>query len=74
VNPWLEIPLEDYEGHMALPAVAQAPYLAGVLGAWARSQGSRSVAVLGCAGGNGFDALPHGQVRRDVSVITIDPH
>ena len=22
-NPWLEIPLEDYEGHMSAPQVAQ---------------------------------------------------
>ena len=27
-NPWLSIPLEDYEGHMSLPAVGQAQMLA----------------------------------------------
>lgn len=27
-NPWLTIPLEDYEGHMALPDVGQAQMLA----------------------------------------------
>ena len=31
-NPWLEIPLADYEGHMALPGVAQAALLAGRFG------------------------------------------
>lgn len=27
-NPWLDIPLDDYEGHMTLPQVAQAQMLA----------------------------------------------
>ncbi len=27
-NPWLNIPLDDYEGHMSLPAVGQAQMLA----------------------------------------------
>ena len=27
-NPWLDLPLADYEGHMAHPDVAQAPLLA----------------------------------------------
>jgi hypothetical protein len=27
-NPWLTIPLEDYEGHMAMPDVGQAKMLA----------------------------------------------
>ena len=29
-NPWLEIPLSDYESHMSLPEVAQAQLLAGI--------------------------------------------
>ena len=27
-SPWLDIPLSDYEGHMALPEIAQARMLA----------------------------------------------
>jgi hypothetical protein len=27
-NPWLEIPLSDYEGHMATPSIRQAQLLA----------------------------------------------
>jgi hypothetical protein len=68
MNPWLAIPLEEYEGHMAWPSVAQSQYLAGALAFWARGLGARSVAVLGCAGGNGFDRLPRPQVRRVVGV------
>jgi len=68
VNPWLEIPLADYEGHMALAAVAQSGYLAQVLERLAATLEPRSVAVLGCAGGNGLDRLPPAQVRRVVGV------
>jgi SAM-dependent methyltransferase len=59
-NPWLAIPLADYEAHMALPEVGQAELLANVLADAVRSHAPRSVAVLGCAGGNGFDRVPPG--------------
>lgn len=68
MNPWLEIPLADYESHMALPEVGQAPYLADRMATWVRATGARSVAVLGCAGGNGFDRLPRSQVQRVVGI------
>jgi SAM-dependent methyltransferase len=66
-NPWLEIPLADYEGHMRLPHVAQAELLAGTLEAAVAARRPDSVAVLGCAGGNGFDRLP-ATLRRVVGV------
>src|SRR5579864_3580606 len=56
-NPWLEIPLADYEGHMALPEVAQAGLLADIFGLVLKMYAPKSVAVLGCAGGNGFDRV-----------------
>ena len=59
-NPWLKIPLADYEAHMALPQVGQAELLADVLAEAVRLHAPRSVAVLGCAGGNGFDRVPPG--------------
>jgi SAM-dependent methyltransferase len=59
-NPWLSIALADYEAHMALPQVGQAELLAQVLGRAVRRYAPRSVAVLGCAGGNGFDGVPAG--------------
>jgi SAM-dependent methyltransferase len=59
-NPWLAIPLADYEAHMALPQVGQAELLANVLADAVRLHAPRSVAVLGCAGGNGFDRVPVG--------------
>ena len=59
-NPWLAIPLADYEAHMALPQVRQAELLADALSNAVRWHAPRSVAVLGCAGGNGFDRVPPG--------------
>jgi SAM-dependent methyltransferase len=59
-NPWLAIPLADYEAHTALPEVGQADLLANVLADAVRVHAPRSVAVLGCAGGNGFDRVPPG--------------
>jgi trans-aconitate methyltransferase len=67
-NPWLEIPLDDYEAHMALPGVAQAPLLADILAAEVAAHAPHSVAVLGCAGGNGFDRLAAAGVERVVGV------
>ena len=56
-NPWLSIPLADYEAHMSLPGVGQAQMLAQELDAAAQRVRASSVAVVGCAGGNGFDGL-----------------
>jgi hypothetical protein len=57
-NPWLTIPLADYEAHMALPEVGQAQLLADLFAAELRARLPSSVAVLGCAGGNGFERAP----------------
>lgn len=73
MNPWLEIPLEDYEAHMSMASVAQAQYLAQVLEGRVRELCPASVAVIGCAGGNGFQLLSPGQVKRVVG-IDINPH
>ena len=67
-NPWLTIPLEDYESHMSLPSVGQSSYLAGVLRRWADSLKPSSVAIPGCAGGNGFNVLSSSGVRRVVGI------
>ena len=56
-NPWLTIPLADYEAHMALPQVGQAQLLADLFAAELRERSPSSVAVLGCAGGKRFAVL-----------------
>jgi SAM-dependent methyltransferase len=67
-NPWLDIPLSDYEGHMSLPGVAQAQLLADVFAEQLELHEPRSLAVLGCAGGNGFERIAPEVTRRVVGV------
>ena len=67
-NPWLGIPLSDYEAHMALPEVAQAKLLADVFHSVLAARRPSSVAVIGCAGGNGFDRIDTSITKRVVGV------
>ena len=71
-NPWLDIPLAEYEGHMALPVVRQAEMLADELEFAVRQHSPKSIALLGCAGGNGLDRLVGTGVERVVG-IDINP-
>jgi hypothetical protein len=56
-SPWLEIPLADYEAHMADPSVGQAPFLADLLDGMVGEYLPASIAIVGCAGGNGLDRV-----------------
>lgn len=67
-NPWLEIPLADYEGHMALPQVDQARLLSDIFETLLREHRPSSVAVLGCAGGNGLERISPAETKRVVGV------
>ena len=67
-NPWLDIPLADYEGHMALPNIGQAQLLSDVFASALSKYEPRSVAVLGCAGGNGLDRISSKVTKRVVGV------
>ena len=67
-NPWLDIPLADYEAHMDLPEVGQAQLLADVFATALAVHAPCSVAVLGCAGGNGFDRIPTSVTERIVGI------
>jgi SAM-dependent methyltransferase len=62
-NPWLDVPLADYEGHMALPGIEQAQLLSDIFADVLAKFSPRSVAVIGCAGGNGFDRIPPSILR-----------
>jgi ubiquinone/menaquinone biosynthesis C-methylase UbiE len=70
-NPWLDIPLEAYEGHVALPIVGQAQLLADLFEEALRAHAPRSVAMLGCAGGNGFERI--GPAVERVVGVDINP-
>ena len=67
-SPWLDIPLGDYEGHMALPAIGQSQLIADQLDMLVRTYAPSSVAILGCAGGNGFERLIGTSISRVVGV------
>jgi hypothetical protein len=70
-NPWLDIPLQDYEGHMNAPDVEQAIALADLFEEALRHCRPDSVAILGVAGGNGLDRIDTDITRR---VLGIDIH
>lgn len=67
-NPWANIPLADYEAHMALPHVGQAQLLGDVFAAALQRCRPASVAVLGCAGGNGFERVDPAVTPRVVGI------
>jgi SAM-dependent methyltransferase len=67
-NPWLEIPLIDYERHMALPEIGQARMLSGQLKLAVEANKPQSLALIGCAGGNGLETIIGGSVRRIVGI------
>jgi hypothetical protein len=62
-NPWLDIPLSDYEAHIALPGVAQTQLLADILAGQLQSLQPTSLAVLGCAGGTASNGLTPTSLR-----------
>jgi len=68
INPWLEIPLEEYEAHMSMASVAQAQYLARVIDGRVQDIRPASVAIIGCSGGNGIEQLSPAFVQRVVAV------
>ncbi len=67
-NPWLDIPLADYERHMDAPDVAQAAMLADRLGEIVGAYAPVSLALLGAAGGNGLERVDPVVTRRVVAV------
>jgi len=69
MNPWLALPLEDYEGHMGSTAVNQLRPLADLFGEALARLRPRSVALLGVAGGNG---LGHVDSTLTTRVVGID--
>jgi hypothetical protein len=72
MNPWLALPLEDYEGHMGSAAVDQLGPLADLFGEALARLRPRSVAVLGVAGGNGLE-LVDGTLTTRVVGIDLNP-
>ena len=71
-NPWLCVPLEDYEGHMSSASVQQLHALSALFGEVLGRSNPASLAVVGVAGGNGLEHIDSTVTRRIVG-IDINP-
>ena len=71
-NPWLQIPAEDYEGHMSDPNVAQLQMLNKIFADVLNEFQPESIAVLGCTTGNGFEHLINKKIER-IAGVDINP-
>ena len=67
-SPWLSIPLEDYERHMASAGVGQLTVLAELFHRVLDRYRPQSVAVLGVAGGNGLEQIDPMVTKRIVGL------
>jgi hypothetical protein len=67
-NPWLSIPLQDYEGHMGSAGVQQLSVLSELFKRALDYCLPESVAVLGVAGGNGLEQITCSATKRLVGV------
>jgi hypothetical protein len=71
-DPWLNIPLADYEGHMSAPEVGQLRVLSDLFAEALAFCRPDSAAILGIAGGNGLEHVDPSATRRLVG-IDINP-
>ena len=67
-NPWLQIPVEDYEGHMSHPGVMQLQMLDEIFREVLKEFKPDSIAVLGSTAGNGFQHLLGQNFNRVVGI------
>src|SRR5579885_3084033 len=72
VNPWLRIPLSDYEAHMDSAEVRQLGALSELFSEALRRCRPESVAILGIAGGNGLEHV-EGSVTRRIVALDVNP-
>ena len=72
-SPWLNIPLEDYEGHMGRDGVCQLEALSDFFARALEICKPQSVAILGVAGGNGLEKIDCALTKRIVG-LDINPN
>lgn len=71
-NPWLQIPSDEYEGHMSAPSVMQLQMLDEIFESVLNDFSPRSICVLGSTAGNGFQHMVNREFDRVVG-IDINP-
>jgi len=71
-NPWLQIPLEDYERHMSHHMVGQAALLNNLTKKYLSKIKPETVIFLGIAGGNGLEYIDN-KITKNVYGIDVNP-
>ncbi len=71
-NPWLDIPADDYLGHMDGPGVGQLSVLGQLFGQALAKFRPRDLLLLGCTTGNGLSQIDPAVTRR-VTAVDINP-
>ena len=69
INPWLQIPADEYEGHMSQPHVDQLLFLSNIFMGSIRQFDPKNIAVLGAATGKGLEHISD----QNVTVYDINP-
>jgi SAM-dependent methyltransferase len=67
-NPWHRIPASDYEGHMGHPNVGQLSFLARTFQEAMDAGDATTIALLGCATGNGLEYVKPERTKRVTAV------
>ena len=67
-NPWRDVPLDQYEKHMAEQKIYQLQELNRLMERQLTGYDVHSVAILGVAGGNGLEHIAAGQYKTIVGV------
>jgi SAM-dependent methyltransferase len=71
-NPWLDISEADYVGHMSSPAVDQRRVLNGLFREVLQNHHPKTVLVVGCSTGNGFEHVDP-EVTERLTALEISP-
>jgi len=68
INPWLEIPLKDYERHMSHHMVGQSLLLNSLTKKYLERTKPETVVFLGVAGGNGLEHIDGQYTKRVIGI------
>ena len=63
-NPWINIPLDDYEQHMQHKDVAQSQLLNSLINKYLQKHNPENILFLGISGGNGLEYVDTDKVKR----------
>lgn len=67
-NPWIEIPLEDYENHMSHNTVGQSEVLNSLTKKYLNCTKPKTCVFLGVAGGNGLEHIDNKVTKKVIGI------